>query len=359
MKAILTFIFLITVLIGHTQVWSPVGGGANSFVDALELYKGEVMVGGDFVQAGGINISGVASWDGNAWDSLRSGIDAWRIGDMIEFQNDLYVTGGFFMVDGMWMPKIARWDGATWDSLGSGITGFSPKPLALAVYKNELYVAGIELDYAGGVPFYDFILRWDGSKWDSVGGGIYGVVRALKIYKGELYAAGDFLIADGKPASMIAKWDGSSWSTVGGGVSGSRIAALEVFQDKLIAGGSFYSAGSISVGNIAQWNGVKWDSLYAGIEGQVWTLEAHNHNLYVGGSFNKAGVKPANNIAKWNGSNWFTLGQGTAGFAGGQVISLLSDTIKNCLYVGGYFKTAGGITCNNIAKWTEPTGIKI
>ena len=38
----------------------------------------------------------------------------------------------------------------------------------------------------------------------------------------DVYVGGQFTMAGGLNANYIAKWDGSSWSTLGGGMNGLR-----------------------------------------------------------------------------------------------------------------------------------------
>ncbi|MGE0083817.1 MAG: Ig-like domain-containing protein [Desulfococcaceae bacterium] len=68
--------------------------------------------------------------------------------------------------------------------------------------------------------------------------------------------------------------------------------------------------------------------------------------LYAGGQFTTAGGVIVNHIAKWDGSGWSPLGTGIDG----PVWELACDSSGN-LYAGGGFTTAGGVSTNNIAKW--------
>lgn len=71
----------------------------------------------------------------------------------------------------------------------------------------------------------------------------------------DLYAAGYFQLADGKPANRIAKWDGSTWSPLGSGVEafgGVYVYALAISGNDLYAGGAFWIAGGKLSPNIAR-----------------------------------------------------------------------------------------------------------
>lgn len=80
--------------------------------------------------------------------------------------------------------------------------------------------------------------------------------------------------------------------------------------------------------------------------------------LYVGGEFTTAGGFTVNGIAKWDGRIWTPLGpQNAPGVSGGffttsvNAMAVWNDGIGTDLYIGGDFTTAGGVTCNAIARW--------
>ena len=124
----------------------------------------------------------------------------------------------------------------------------------MAAYKGELYAGGV-FTHAGGIPV-NYIARWDGAKWDSVGSGVSGgftCIYAMTVFNGYLYVGGDFTTAGGIHASEIARWDGSKWDSVGIGLTGGiyGIRTLAVYDSTLYAGGDFSSSGSTVLNNIA------------------------------------------------------------------------------------------------------------
>jgi hypothetical protein len=79
--------------------------------------------------------------------------------------------------------------------------------------------------------------NWDGSEWQSLGGGMHNTVRALTVYNGDLIAAGLFQNAGGQSAHYVARWDGSNWHPLASNINGSG-SALVVFNGELIMGAS-------------------------------------------------------------------------------------------------------------------------
>ncbi len=67
-------------------------------------------------------------------------------------------------------------------------------------------------------------------------GGDDPYVFALAMSGTNLYAGGSFNGAGGSPANYLARWDGSSWSTVGGGVN-YHVRALWASGSRLYVGG--------------------------------------------------------------------------------------------------------------------------
>jgi hypothetical protein len=51
-----------------------------------------------------------------------------------------------------------------------------------------------------------YLITWDGANWSALGTGVNGIIEALAVMNGRLYAAGQFSTADGNPASRIAQW---------------------------------------------------------------------------------------------------------------------------------------------------------
>ncbi|MGP1309600.1 MAG: hypothetical protein ACTS27_05325 [Phycisphaerales bacterium] len=242
-------------------------------------------VAGPFRVAGGMDVNGVARWDGQSWSGLGSGLD--NAGDQINalavFDDGsgpaLYAAGRFTSIDGLAVNNIARWDGESWSAVGSGLTGGFSRALTLEVFDD------------GSGP--------------------------------ALYAGGEFTEAGGLPARNLARWDGSSWSDVGGSVDtiGATVRALEVFDDGsgpvLVIGGLFNRVGGVSAWSLAEWDGVSWSELGAGLaqfSSEVYALLSHhdrvNQTLYVGGEIEQAGGTPVENIAQWDGQSWAAAGDG-------------------------------------------------
>jgi hypothetical protein len=229
-------------------------------------------VGGTFTSAGGVQANNVARWSGHAWSAVGTGIsgtvDSMTIFDDGSGPA-LYVGGNFSSAGGILAPGVAKWNGSVWSGLGPGISGVVA---ALAVFDDgagpALYAGGIFFTIRALTV--NSIARWNGSAWSAVGGGITsaGDLLALGVFDdgsgAALYAGGVFTSAGGHSASSIARWNGSIWSPLenGIGINGNAsVNALAVFDDghgggpDLYAGGQFTVADGIGSMYIAEWLG--------------------------------------------------------------------------------------------------------
>jgi hypothetical protein len=213
----------------------------------------------------------------------------------------------------------------------------------MAVYRNELYVAGY-FQTAGGITA-NSIAKWNGSTWSAVGlgvsnGGGGGSITSLAVYNDRLYACGFFTNAGTDSALSIARWDGTTWSSLPNvysryspGSSGGygicitgEIPSMHVFNGKLYIGGNFpynctilpqYAQFGICImtSNIAVWDDtvllpVVDTIVHTGIlsspfpNSNVRAITSYGNELYALGTFDTAGHSAVDNIAKYNGYTW-------------------------------------------------------
>ncbi|NOT60264.1 MAG: hypothetical protein HOP19_08570, partial [Acidobacteria bacterium] len=161
---------------------------------------------------------------------------------------------------------------------------------------------------ATGEPLFT-MAAGDDDKWDDQfnAPGFDDYVHAMAVSGTNVYVGGSFRHIGKLSANYIAKWDGNTWMTLGSGVSG-EVRALAVSGSDLYAGGYFTMAGGVTVNRIAKWNGSAWSALGTGMNNTVQAIAVSGADVYAGGAFTTAGGTSANRIAKWNGSAWSALG---------------------------------------------------
>lgn len=353
------------------SAFTPLDSGTDSVVTALaavDTGAGALLyAGGSFTQAGGSTSSSIGAWNGSVWTEPDGGTDC-AVQSMTGFDDgtgtSLYAGGCFANAGPTPAANIAEWNGVGWSSLGSGANGavralYAAK--AGSAIGPALYAGG-EFMNAGGLAA-NFIAKWSGSDWSTLGGGLNSVATSLTEFDdgngSALYAGGFFTQAGGVSVGFIAKWDGAAWSPVGIGL-GSIVNALTVFDDgngqSLYAGGAFTSAGGARANYIAKWDGTSWSPLGIGLDNWVYALTVFDDGsgpaLYAGGLFTNAGGLPAGHVAKWDGTSWSAVGvNGVNSF----VFALTSFDDGNglALYAGGDFTQADGIMANRIARWAD------
>ncbi len=350
-----TIIALIIPFLSPCQNWQGLGTGMNGYVYCLytDTITNTLYAGGQFTIAGGITSSGIAKWNGTAWDSIGNGLQCYPLGDIIRYKNEIYVTGGSG-------EGIYKWNGSSWVNVGGGlhvIGGGNGYGGRFFIYNNELYVGGA-FDSVGNV-YANSLAKWNDTVWTDVHAlPAYDItqngINSFIMYQGEMYAAGAF---DGI-GNDIVKWDGTSWQTVGGGIlgiiDGAWITDMAIYNNELYVAGSFTRYGG-NVGNFIQkWNGTNWSDVGGGMAvignpqygDRITKLIVFHNKLYAMGRFWYAGGIPANFIASWDGTNWCSLGS-----TFGSLI-YASAVYNDSLYIGGSFVTIDGNTLYRTAKWT-------
>lgn len=337
---LLILYFLVIYSTAKSQTWSAVGTGVNNRVNAMAVYNGSLIVGGNFTNAGGNNVNYIAKWNGTNWSTLGSGMSNF-VNAMAVYNGELYVGGDFTSASGVPVYYIAKWNGTNWSSVANGMN----LPVkALTVYNGNLYVGG-DFTTVNGNNTIQYIAKWNGTSWSGVSSGVNSTVTALGVHNNELYVGGNFSMAGTVTAYNMAKYNGTIWASTGAAWVGALPAyAITSFNSNMVAGGAFYSANYIS-----QYNGSAWSPISSGVNNNVRALSIYNLDLYAGGDFTSASGTSANKIAKWNGTSWSNLGTGV----NNNVYSLV--VYNSSLYVGGDFTIAGGISATGIASWNINT----
>ena len=333
--------------------WDSLGAGVDGFVFDMVLYGGDLVVAGNFLQAGGAPAAHIALWDGSAWSPLGAGTDDAVLG-LTVWDGKLIALGLFENAGGGGASRVAAWDWATWSALGGGLTsGGAAVALSGGTYGGALVVSG-QFDHAGGVPAEN-IASWNGLVWAPLGGGLNDIGNTMVEYGGALVVGGVFSSAGGLAAANVARWNGAAWAPLGAGVNG-EVWDADIFDGELVLAGQFTLAGAVPAERIAAWDGLSWSALAGGLNNAVFAIAAYDTALIAGGSFNEADGLAVGQIATWDGIAWDSLGFGV----NSSVFALLaSDTT---LIAGGSFTQADGKDAGFVAQWrcelpATPTGI--
>lgn len=369
--------------------WSALGtgvGSSNDIVSSIISFNGKLIAGGIFDTAGNVAASNVAAWNGSVWSAVGNGLNSisdkngtkLSVRAFAVYNNELYAGGHFDSADNVYASGIAKWNGTAWTAVGGGIAGYTHDGsdslragiYAMAVYNNELYVAG-NFTRAGGIPAQE-IAKWNGTTWSAVASGLATgesnsdrTVSCLAVANNKLYAGGSFKNASGIHATNIASWDGNAWAAVGAGLGSDSIesggvTSLAFFQGNLCASVQTTDGIGMPAYYVSKWNGTNWSSVAGGpgtgvvYTGYPFALLAHGDYLYLAGQYQKiSGLTTLNGLSKWNGTSWSGVNDNT-----GINYKFGLGEHNSHLFVGGNFTQTGGIATTNIAEFScNPSGI--
>src|SRR5262245_29483391 len=131
-----------------------------------------------------------------------------------------------------------------------------------------------------------------------------GEVRAMAVFRGQVYVNGAFLSAGGLPVTNLACWTGE-WKPI--------FPRLAYSTTTFATGNSYLfinapDGADSYLSTLYAWDGTNLISLNVTNEvGRIW---AFGDDLYVAGYFTNIAGIAARGIAHWNGTNWSALGTG-------------------------------------------------
>lgn len=319
-------------------------------VDGIYLY-----LGGQFTIIGGISANKIARYNTSTgeWTALGTGLSGTYVGGTAEcvaitvMGGSVYAGGNFADAGGVTVRGIAKWDGSSWSKVGSGAYGgFNNSVTCLANDGTTLYAGGnFTHFFIAASPFQtacDYVAKFTGTTWVVMDSGIQSNCLALELDgAGNLWAGCGI---SGFPAyPTIEMWNGSTWITPAD-LPDNRVYTIKAIGTDVYFGGPFENVGSLPALHIAKWDGLSWSALGDGLSGApggnyALNMVSYLNDLYVVGMFKNQG----NYIARWSGGSWWALGEGL----GVNVYCVAVTDGK--VYAGGEFATAGGKSSPNLA----------
>lgn len=276
------------------SAWAPFpGGGADGGLWQVIVFRDELIVAGQFDTIGGVATNGLARWNGSQWSALSGNLFL-SVDALAVYRDELIVTGESLFSDAR--EDIAKWNGSSWSALGDGL---EDNATALGVHDGSLYAAS-------HLPWPNLemgIWRWDGSTWSIFEDQLDDAIYALGSHAGQLVAAGRFSSIGGINANHIAAWNGSAWTPLGGGLGNGlpnqRVDVLATYNGAIWAAGYFQLAGGGPASNVAYWNGATWTSPGTGADQSVLSLATYAGGIIAGGPFETMDEDPMHCIARW------------------------------------------------------------
>lgn len=233
---------------GQTPSILSLGTGLNSFCNALVISpEGNLYAGGNFTTAGGVPANRIAMWDLIGWDSLSTGLNKSVFVLTFAPNGNLWIGGLFTNADGTAGDYLCYWDGTAfrpywYPNSTSGVELNQPVYTITFDSAGKLLVGGL-FNNAGGNVLADYIVRWNGTQWESLGSGVNNFVRKVFVYDNEVYASGSFTAAGGLSlADRVAVFVNGAWQPLDIDLPGTG-TIYSIFKSK---DGSLYIGGAFS-----------------------------------------------------------------------------------------------------------------
>ena len=294
------------------SIWDTIGTFDN-IIWGLTTYNGMLIVGGGFTNVNGQPDTSIAMFDGAIWHpfgKFKGTVKNFRV-----INNELYAFGVFSNTDSTPVNSIAKWSGAQWTDVYNFPCANDQNPAYIndvAIYHNNLYVGGT-FDTLG----FNLAVYKNGT-WQQVGTGLHGgwnSIAKMAVYKDELYIAGLIKKNDGNAGQGIQKWNDTVWSEPGGSLQDinntnndfAQVHDMKVHKNELYVCGTFYYAGHVPAVGLAKWDGSKWcgfGTTEADFQYGFNTLGFYNDTLFIsygGDSLNGVYV---DHLLRWIGGDY-------------------------------------------------------
>lgn len=325
--------------------YTPLGIGATDVVWAIQDFKNEIYIGGDFLFAGGQFVNFISKWNGSSWlpllgDANTTGVNA-RVFALAEYKGLLYVGGNFTRAGNEQAKLLAKWNGTNWFAMNSQLNLVAPAPGAMPAYVKSLKVFNSILYVGGSLLSFDNVSRnvagFDGTNWVHLNTGLpYGGSTAIEFWSKSLWVGNDAWW-------YLYSFSGTNWYAYGGigYANGNWLLSMAADEKNLYIGGQIGGAFS---GRLIKRNSTNMVTVVDDLDGPIYNLKFVGTDLYLGGKFTYINGSNVNNIAKFDGKNF-----SSAGNVNGQI--QIFHFAFPYLYIGGYFTTANGKSVNRIVKY--------
>lgn len=357
---------------GTPATYSPV-------VRALARYRGELVAGGTFADAGGQEVRGLGAWDGAAWHPLsetqlsRTCLYDWGMQEycfavdvrsLLVVEDQLLVAGEFAA---HYSSGLARWDGLQWST---DLMGPSSGPLYHTSRVNAListddgYAIGGRFSSVAYRDFRHVVFREDDDWIPTRERGWLGLDRpavAVADYQGRTIVAGNFESAGEQEIPLIAEFIGDGWLPIPGAPTDLWCSSMLEYEGDLLVGGKFTGA------DVLRWDGAVWSALPDSSHFfQATAMCIHQGELVVGGSLHRSPVDPWSATSLPKADRYLGLGPTASVLRDGRWEELFEFGISyqmlcalasydGDLVVGGYFDSIDGEAMGGLTLWDGST----
>ncbi len=352
------------------EYWDT-GFALSGLDDSVQLVvidsQDNIYVAGGFSYADGLEVNGLAHWNGNSWADL--GVSSGDIQSIAIGPNDALYASGSFSANNSYL-SFAMWDGTNWTDLSAGLPGNGRFYEMTVANNGTLYAAGYR--NVNNVTQYG-VYSLSGGIWSPVGeefsaGSGFSVSFAdIELDgNGNLIVAGTFGVIGTSVVNSVALWDGVAWTALSSGVTSDwgtgpkpgivRSIAFDSGGD-LYLSGYFEEAGgnAVSGTRLVKWSGGAWSQPFSGANDELFNVSAlsfdSSDNLHVASS--NPGVSGF--VHSWNGTQWILVGLPFNARFHASPIELLEFDGNGSLYAAGpgLSGLSNGVDFNGIARYAS------
>lgn len=263
-----------------------------------------------------------------------------------------------------------RANSQAWQKLSSGLD-YPPAKIYADTLNGEVYISG-RFQYAGGNEV-NGITRWNGTGFESLGGGVDYCIQSCPVVVGvtrfqeDIYCSPTGFSIGGFDPKGLARWDGEAWFPVSTGLtffSGTDGIATEFISTDsvLYIFGNFHMAGQDTANSVAFWDGSELQGMgfpYIYLSDNFVNISSaiiHENVIYVGGNFSSApGKEGTLDFAAYDSGVWFSLARIKGPNDNIGALAVYNGEI----YLAGNFRVSSGNAGNAIMKFTNGTLVDV
>lgn len=201
------------IAIRDGDTWGPLSRGFGSpptyfgRVSALASDGTYLFAGGNFQNAD-VPVNNIARWNGSWWEGLNGpngngiGAGVGSVAAILLVNGEVIVGGSFHDAGGVDVSQVAVWDGSSWRAMGELNAGVN----SLVQYHGRIFAGG-QFSFGGPAECpRRGIGRWNGVSWELVSCSVDSAVYDAAIFNGELVVVGSFVNAGGLGIGTLGRW---------------------------------------------------------------------------------------------------------------------------------------------------------
>lgn len=259
-------------------------------------------------QAGAPHKMLIEHWNGVAWQGVGSPNVGGAVNELAGVAtlaaDNAWAVGNYVVPSGARHTLVVQWDGINW-SLVPSPDGNAPNSVLTgiaALGPTDIWAVGATSD---ANITHTLVEHWDGTRWavipspDNAGGGALEGIAALA--PDNIWAVGAGADSLGSGQALIEHWDGATWQVIPGPPA-TRLAAVAG-----AAANDVWAVGQAPAGGllITHWDGMSWRLVPTAISGALYGITARAaHDVWAGGSVTDATGKTQPLVLHWDGTAW-------------------------------------------------------